>query len=325
MIIKNLGRIILSGFILFFMIGVKGSYGQAEQELEPKVIPPAPTAASLIKFAEIPVGKYTGTPHINLPIWTAKGRELSADISLSYHAGGVKVSEISGWVGLGWALNAGGVISRTMRGLPDEHKLLVELTNVEEIGNYWEGPGAGYFQVGKFLQNGFYVDGLSCDKKTKGLIKLAMSKGNVDTELDLFSFNFAGRTGKFVFGVDEQGNRSVHMMPQQDLLIEEKIEGENLVAFEVVDENGIRYVFNEREETWAQAKIYTSSWYLSEIISSNGTDVIEFKYDDDVIDYGYQESQTVYTELLPSMTTAEFDRNSKKKNRSTPVTFNDQR
>ncbi len=81
---------------------------------------PSPTAASLGKFGDIPVNLYTGTPNIEIPLYTVHGRTLQLPITLRYHASGIKVEEIAGWVGLGWALDAGGVITRTVKGLPDD-------------------------------------------------------------------------------------------------------------------------------------------------------------------------------------------------------------
>ncbi len=86
------------------------------------VIPPSPNAASIGKFGDIPVGLSTGIPSVSVPIYSYKMQMESFlfDVGLSYHAGGVRVDEVAFDVGIGWALNAGGVISRSMRGIPDE-------------------------------------------------------------------------------------------------------------------------------------------------------------------------------------------------------------
>src|SRR5436190_13227765 len=90
----------------------------AANVMQPTV--PSPTAASLGKFGEIPVSYFTGVPNISIPLFTAKGKTLDLPISLSYNASGIKVEDIGGWVGAGWSLEAGGVITRTVRGIVDE-------------------------------------------------------------------------------------------------------------------------------------------------------------------------------------------------------------
>ena len=80
----------------------------------------SPTAASLGKYGDIPVNYHTGIPQINIPIYTVSAGPLSLPISLSYHASGLKVQEPASWVGAGWSLNAGGVITRSVMGAPDE-------------------------------------------------------------------------------------------------------------------------------------------------------------------------------------------------------------
>src|ERR1700716_3943068 len=92
----------------------------AQNPALPQPIPPSPTAASLGKYGEIPVGKYTGIPEINIPLYEITEGDIKVPISLSYHASGVKVEENASWVGLGWSLNAGGAITRSVRGKPDE-------------------------------------------------------------------------------------------------------------------------------------------------------------------------------------------------------------
>ena len=80
----------------------------------------APQAASLSKYAEYPVSYYNGLATISLPIYTIEYADISVPISLNYHGGGIKVSEEASWVGLGWTLNAGGVISHDIKGGDDE-------------------------------------------------------------------------------------------------------------------------------------------------------------------------------------------------------------
>lgn len=80
----------------------------------------APSASSLGKYGDIPVSYFTGVPNISIPIYNIQSGPLNLPISLSYHSSGVKVGEMASWVGLGWTLNAGGIITRTVMGIPDE-------------------------------------------------------------------------------------------------------------------------------------------------------------------------------------------------------------
>src|SRR5688572_23473055 len=91
----------------------------ANQQLH-SVIPPSPDAAALGKYGDIPVNYSSGVPDISLPVYTITQSGLQVPISVSYHAGGIKVEERASWVGLGWSLNAGGAITRSIVGLPDE-------------------------------------------------------------------------------------------------------------------------------------------------------------------------------------------------------------
>lgn len=83
-------------------------------------IPPSADAMGLAKFANIPVSYYTGSTAISIPLTQIGGKELNVPVSLNYNATGIKVGDIAGSVGLGWSLNAGGLITRVVRGLPDD-------------------------------------------------------------------------------------------------------------------------------------------------------------------------------------------------------------
>jgi hypothetical protein len=99
---------------LFFALLSAGLVFGQDPTYIPKYIPPSPNVAALMKFVDVPVSPYTGTSDISVPIFEIDAKGVKVPISLNYHTGGIKVEEEAGMVGLGWALTAGGSISRTV-------------------------------------------------------------------------------------------------------------------------------------------------------------------------------------------------------------------
>jgi hypothetical protein len=93
-------------------------YGNSQDV--PNFTPPSPESTSLAKFIETPVSYYTGLPNVTIPIYTINEKGVSIPVSVNYHARGIKVEEIASRVGIGWALNYGGIITRQVRGSADE-------------------------------------------------------------------------------------------------------------------------------------------------------------------------------------------------------------
>lgn len=116
----------------------------------PKIIPTSPNAASLGIFGDIPVGHYTGIPNIVIPLYKIELDGMEIPISLNYHASGVKVAQDASWVGMGWALNAGGCIAKNIQGWDDFEltpqdiftkmhylKIQVRLLYLQIISKFW--------------------------------------------------------------------------------------------------------------------------------------------------------------------------------------------
>lgn len=80
----------------------------------------SPAATEFVRYERIPVSYFNGLPSIEIPVYTVETKDLYLPISLSYHASGIKVNQYPTAVGLGWALNAGGGITRIVNGIPDE-------------------------------------------------------------------------------------------------------------------------------------------------------------------------------------------------------------
>ena len=57
------------------------------------IVTPSPTATALGVYGNTPVGLYAGTSQISVPLFEIQEGALKLPISLSYHAGGIKVAE----------------------------------------------------------------------------------------------------------------------------------------------------------------------------------------------------------------------------------------
>lgn len=219
------------------------------------IVPPNPDAAALGKYGDIPVSLYTGTPNINIPLYTIN-RAVNVPISLSYHASGVKVDEISSMVGLGWVLDAGGVITRTVHGIPDDLTGGLQTTD------------------GRTKFNQYRLNQMNTSDKQA--YENGVANGAYDTEPDEYYYNFLGRTGKLVF--DENGG--VLLSRHEKLIVSKQTSG-----FTITDESGTKYYFTEKETTKPTTYCFDknisftaeSAWYLSTIEPLNAKS-INFSY-----------------------------------------------
>jgi len=93
------------------------------------VIPPSPEASALAKMYNYPVSNSTGIPDISIPLYEVVSGQLRVPISITYHSSGRRVNDKTGPIGLGWTLNAGGMISRLIYGDPDDNDFFIKYPN----------------------------------------------------------------------------------------------------------------------------------------------------------------------------------------------------
>jgi hypothetical protein len=264
---------------------------------------PSANAAALGKYTEIPVSLHTGVPEILVPIFTVSEGNLSLPISLSYHSSGVRVDELASSVGLGWALNAGGVITRSVVGKKDEDNgyftnhgpapltedpFCVANPNftTSYVSHYNTTCGCyGTMEIG----HGFVPFQPTMTRHPSNFpCKQAFYdafEGRQDVEPDLFSFNFNGYSGRFMF--DKNG--VAQTIPTQDLKIEPIgiLPGDGTQTFKswvVTTPDGTRYTFGDlgaMEKTvysTSTSKEVAHSWYLTRIESPNLHHWIQLEY-----------------------------------------------
>ena len=83
-------------------------------------IAPSVESFKMTQFGSVAPSLYTGAMTYSLPLYTYQDEDFTIPISLEYSYDGYKPSQHSGTVGLGWALNCGGVITREVRGYADD-------------------------------------------------------------------------------------------------------------------------------------------------------------------------------------------------------------
>ncbi|NLO72064.1 MAG: hypothetical protein GX102_14190 [Porphyromonadaceae bacterium] len=278
------------GFVATFLILT--SFSTQSQTAEMPVSVLTPNASGLGLYGDIPVSLYTGTPEISIPLYEIKEKSFTLPITLSYHAAGVQADQHPGWVGLGWNLLSGGLISRKVNDLPDE----------------FDAPGFRYInngQIHNLGESGYYFnyEVLNTDNwnNRSYLQSIAQDMDQMlkDTEPDEFYFSFNGYSGKFC--LDHNGNWVVQSnLPLKivfdDVFFEPPFEKKGAAAqnsnfqwpkcfngFTIIVEDGTKYVFgkninaidfsidffNQDNEAWI-----ATAWYLTKIILPWGEDIV---------------------------------------------------
>ena len=256
--------------ILLLFVSIFSSTTYCNAQDIPNVMPPSPNAASLGTYGQVPVGLFTGTPQIDIPLYSFATGKVVVPISLNYSSNGIRVDEMASDVGLGWSLSAGGVITRTIMDDADE-------SQTAPTPNFSDFSA----ETLSYLQNA-----------TNG-------EDGYDAAKDMYSFNFNGFSGKFY--LDE--NKVPVLINPTPVKIE-RTPLENY-AFKITDPNGVIYWFgssSSTEKIMYRSKLaghntwtgeQASSWYLSKIENPSSGDIVTFNYV--VSNYSYDAglSQTV--------------------------------
>ncbi len=246
---------LLAAFGITYCNYAKGQASSADPITFPRIIPPSPDAQTFIRYGDFPVDYCTGIPKIDIPLYEIKCGDFSLPVSISYHAGGIRVTDIPGVVGLGWKLNAGGLLTRTVKGRADE-------TNNGILNQ-------GYLTKAQ-------IDNAS--KTTAIYYRLEdQSKGNLDTESDSYFYSVSnGLSGNFVY----VNNKIITPLTfSTDKFIKHTTSNTRMPYYlEVVKDDGSRYIFDQPELTIDEGEYFPSSWWLSKIVLANKSDSILFEY-----------------------------------------------
>ncbi|MEO9803039.1 MAG: hypothetical protein ABJF04_07320 [Reichenbachiella sp.] len=245
-----------------------------------KVTPPSFNASALIKYCDHPVGSKYGIPKIKYPIKTLVNKDLYIPISLSYHSIGIKVEEEATWVGLGWRLNSGGIITRMIRGEND--------FGVAEHLDTQEALGYPFEHIKPCFDD--------CEENENDEFHQKVCAGEIDSDPDIFFFDILGSKGKFLMTPDHDPTKEfieINMLRPRKMQVRFYIQDNYWTA---QDSRGFKFTFKAREITNSFDNYYdykleshklhflehfnqaTTSWYLTKVESPQGA-IAEFIYD----------------------------------------------
>lgn len=237
-----------------------------------KLVPP--NVAAFERKGNLPVDYSTGRLNYSVPLITIPFTEdLNISLDLSYDNSGLRPEDIPSWVGNGWNLNVGGVITQYIKGVND----------------FTASSGLSRWEVRQDLDK--YNQNLMTPSEKKQYFLDALVQ-QYDTQFDVFSYNFMKHSGKFYFDRD-----TVKFMKEENLKIEYSGNGN----FSITDDLGYIYKFDVStissgsfQEDYGGGLNFnegTKTWYLTEVISP-WNQSITISYFQDI---GYSISETSKT------------------------------
>ena len=270
------------------------SSGGSNNGFVPDVIPPSPNAASMVKYGDITVNLSAGLPNLSIPLYTATERNITVPISVSYRYSGFRPSEDGGALGRGWALNAGGVITRTQKGAWHDEKIIIPESAHQ--GGYLVS-GVKTAQVINPQTGVFSCTGSTCPPASQFL-------DTYDGEPDLFNFVCDKASGKFFFGTDgvakivSDQKLKIDYVWNKNTVFLEGMSYQNLTHFTITTEDGTIYRFGFTGATpmnidiaYSTTEHVISAWHLYEIEAPTG-EKVSFTYTNDFINAANQIQKT---------------------------------
>lgn len=283
--------------------------------------PKTPEAWSFQQLSDIPVGNYTGTLDFSIPLYTIECGDIKVPVSLDYLGSAIRVDQEATWVGLNWALNAGGAITTRLsnsydcsNGIPDGWKAewrhllnYLSLTQIYPTGEYnykvgykFDGmhPGRGGYGKEWFKKTFEIVDTTNFPNDIPyHLYSIILDRG--DGESPTYQATFLGHHVSFIY----------------DRLAGEYFITGNADGFKVsnggagptiTDRNGFRYFFDTVETGYyddasvnPETQHFDYTYYLTRIESPTGRNVY-FNYRDEHSQHSvYKIQETLYSDEYP--------------------------
>ena len=277
------------------------------QSLEPfspyGIFSPSVEAWQMTRYGGLTPSLYTGAMTYTLPLYTYSDPDFTIPVSLDYAFDGFRPSQHSGTVGYGWTLNCGGVITREVRGIPDEGDIGYYYGNsggYNLIPEGWRHIGAHRDSLMSHLDRIFstrrlasdYIPSSECVRLMQSCDIFADTPGYAyrsdprgprfiyDTAPDIYHFRFLGHSGDFVMEADGGIRVFNSDLPHGELevSIEDSQTQHEYTTITLRTGDGYRYVFYtdgisetpDPDDDIHRPSRHVSAYRLTQIVAPNG-------------------------------------------------------
>lgn len=253
-------------------------FGKGYSQTLPTIIEPTPKAKAFQKLGDYGVDYSSGIPAISIPLYTIQVDGVSMPFSLAYQNNGFKplIHTQASEAGMGWVVDGGGMVSRTVKGAPDEGYA----TYTGNINSLDQEVESDFLLI-------------------RDLYNMRTQNGGYNTEYDIFQYRFSGHNGSFIIeyesttgnfkAVELKGSTNkIEIATQVPLPNTPGMQGflKVINGFTITTEDGTVYKFGFSDRDVAnvtgadnvfQWQVPTT-WMLEEIIPPNSQNKITLEY-----------------------------------------------
>lgn len=222
-----------------------------QAQIEQDIIRPSVNADQFGIGAKAEAALCKGQLSVNIPLFELKGRGYNLPISLTFYSGDVTFSTEASPIGLGWALMAGGVITKTIKGTDDT------------VDN---GFRREHHYHDDFLHNNLY-------ETNRNALYSILEEIRMDPMPDEYSYSLPGHSGTIDVTIEGE-TISRQLYPDESYRIEDCEHGLCITA-----DDGTKFYFEDMEEHQSEpnAEYQSASWFLTRIVTIKGG-VFTFNY-----------------------------------------------
>lgn len=224
-------------------------------QVEAEILRPSINAEQFGFASKAEAALNKGQLSVNIPLMTLKGKGYDLPISLTFYNGDVNACTEASSIGLGWALNAGGVIAATIKGSDD-------------IDDLTENGELNHFADDKYVEEA--ANDVFCFDKLDRIRWNSMP--------DEYTYSLPGHSGTIEISLDKNNTIKKTLFPDESYKIEDTKHGYCITA-----DDGTKFYFEavESRQIGSQPEIHKStSYFLTEIKTTKGGQFL-FEYDNE--------------------------------------------